>query len=103
VKRGRCNLEKKTNQKIIPYYVRINRLIRDIPSTSIMAGNKISNLRQVLQKEMQKRNLECRCIRCREARTRKIDIRETKLFVETYNAASGQEYFLSYVRGEALQ
>jgi len=36
-------------KKVIPTYVRVIRLIRDIPGESIIAGNKITNLRQVLQ------------------------------------------------------
>ena len=36
----------KVKSKIIPRYCRISRLIRDIPSTKIVAGNKITNLRQ---------------------------------------------------------
>ncbi len=50
----------------IPRYVRISRLIRDIPSHHIKAGNKMTNLRQVIQSEMNKRELKCNCLRCRE-------------------------------------
>ncbi|MBI4779075.1 tRNA uridine(34) 5-carboxymethylaminomethyl modification radical SAM/GNAT enzyme Elp3 [Candidatus Falkowbacteria bacterium] len=49
-------------KKIVPPYVRIIRLIRDIPGESIMAGNLITNLRQV----MKDRGVKCRCIRCRD-------------------------------------
>jgi len=50
----------------VPRYVRISRLIRDIPSHHIEAGNKMTNLRQVIQTEMAKRGLKCNCLRCRE-------------------------------------
>jgi len=36
-------------KKKIPPYVRIIRVIRDIPSQSIIAGNKLSNLRQIIK------------------------------------------------------
>jgi elongator complex protein 3 len=97
-------------KKIIPPYVRVNRLIRDIPSTRIEAGNKISNLREVIQKEMIKRGLRCKCIRCREVGHQNKNWRSEaklragaelcsatpKLFVQKYQASGGTEYFISF-------
>ena len=83
-------------KKSIPYRVRISRLIRDIPSESIMAGSKISNLRQFLQKKMHEEKINCKCIRCREARQKEISLKDAKLFQEKYQASGGTEYFLSY-------
>lgn len=83
-------------KKIIPYYIRIIRLIRDIPTTSIEAGNKVSNLRQTLQSQLHSEGLSCRCIRCREPRDQKITMGEEKLFIEKYKALGGTEYFLSF-------
>jgi len=83
-------------KKIIPYYARISRLIRDIPAESIEAGSKISNLRQFLQAEMNKKNIQCKCIRCREARQKSTNIKKAKLFIKKYQASEGIEYFLSY-------
>lgn len=74
----------------VPVYVRIIRLIRDIPGESIIAGNRITNLRQI----MQERGVICRCIRCREAKEIKLEP-EHKLQVLNYPAAGGQEYFIS--------
>ena len=95
-------------KKIIPPYVRVNRLIRDIPSPSIAAGNKISNLREVVAAEMARRGLACKCIRCREvghSLTLKGGLpgvlplgrdKKPKLFVRKYSASGGVEYFISY-------
>ena len=47
-------------------WIRLNRVIRDIPEHYISAGNPVTNLRQTLLKRMKKRGLKCRCIRCRE-------------------------------------
>jgi len=80
----------------LPYYVRVIRLIRDIPAESIEAGNKVSNLRDLLQKEMEEKGLYCKCIRCREARKQVTNINEAKLFTDKYPASDGTEYFLSY-------
>jgi elongator complex protein 3 len=78
-----------------PEYVRITRLIRDIPEESILAGNKISNLRQELQKILLAENKFCRCIRCREARE-KIIPANLKFSVLKYPASDGEEYFLQF-------
>jgi len=99
-------------KKIIPYYVRITRLIRDIPSTSIVAGNKVSNLRQILKKKSEEEGWHCKCIRCREIRNKEIPpdkacperepngggwgVRKLKLFRQDYDASSGKEIFLSF-------
>ena len=80
----------------IPYYVRINRLIRDIPKESIIAGNSITNLRQFLQKELKKQKKSCKCMRCREAREQINDIKKAKLFMQKYRASKGLEYFISF-------
>ncbi len=77
-------------KKNIPPYVRIIRLIRDIPSESIIAGNKITNLRQI----MKDKGVKCGCIRCREARELKIENYELKTI--SYSAGEGKEYFISY-------
>ncbi|MFH1535570.1 MAG: hypothetical protein ABIC96_00660, partial [Patescibacteria group bacterium] len=95
-------------KKIIPYYVRITRLIRDIPSTSIIAGNKVSNLRQVLDKKSKEENWKCKCIRCREVRNQIVPPdkggwgvensgdNNLKLFRQDYEASGGREIFLSF-------
>jgi elongator complex protein 3 len=78
-------------KKIVPRYVRIIRLIRDIPAESIIAGNLITNLRQ----EMKKQGAVCNCIRCREARDKPLP-KSLKLFITKYKASGGEEIFLSY-------
>jgi len=86
-------------KKIVPYYVRISRLIRDIPTESIIAGNKISNLRQLLSDDLKKKNVQCQCIRCREIghqNLEKINLTKPQLKIKKYNSSEGLEYFLSY-------
>jgi len=74
----------------VPIYVRIIRLIRDIPEESIMAGNKITNLRQI----MQARGVKCDCIRCREVKDGVVKA-GGRLNVLKYPASGGTEYFIS--------
>ena len=52
----------------IPRYCRVNRVIRDIPSTNVVEGNKRTSLRQDIQRELKRRGEACQCIRCREVR-----------------------------------
>lgn len=85
----------------VPRYCRISRLIRDIPSTSIVAGNAVTNLRQVVQAEMKKRGLRCACLRCREiGRAAQEEPRlaglKPALFDDEYVANAGTEHFLSF-------
>ncbi|MCB9803162.1 tRNA uridine(34) 5-carboxymethylaminomethyl modification radical SAM/GNAT enzyme Elp3 [Candidatus Nomurabacteria bacterium] len=87
-------------KKIVPPYMRINRLIRDIPEESIIAGNKITNLRQYLQNELKRQNLSCRCLRCREVKGEEFDIKQIELVKRQYNASEGKEWFLSFENKE---
>lgn len=89
----------------IPRYCRISRLIRDIPSTSIIAGNAMTNLRQVIQKRMREEGLSCACLRCREiGRAGEHDPSlmkaAPKLFDDVYEASEGEEHFLSFEDGK---
>ncbi len=87
----------KEAKKKIPYYVRIERIIRDIPSPRIVTGPaKISNLRQVVVKKIKQEGWKCKCIRCREVKE-KYNLKEKSyLFRENYNASGGKEIFLSF-------
>ncbi len=53
---------------LVPPYCRINRLMRDIPASYIVAGTRKSNLRQLVQQALEAQGLHCECIRCREVR-----------------------------------
>ncbi len=83
-------------KKIIPPYVRIIRLIRDIPGGYIAAGSKISNLRQYLASDQEKNRWKCKCIRCREVREDEIKLKDFKLKKTEYAVWGGKEIFLSF-------
>ncbi|MBI5045982.1 MAG: tRNA uridine(34) 5-carboxymethylaminomethyl modification radical SAM/GNAT enzyme Elp3 [Candidatus Niyogibacteria bacterium] len=82
-------------KKIIPPYVRIMRVIRDIPAEYIVAGSKITNLRQDLLSGDKR---ICRCIRCREIREEEARISDLALHKIEYAASEGREIFLSWER-----
>ena len=83
---------------LVPKYVRISRVLRDIPSKFIIAGLKDS-LRDIVKQRLTERGLECQCIRCREYGHRARqgwEIGEPKLRRMDYEAAGGREIFLSF-------
>ena len=85
----------KNIKKEIPYYVRIERIIRDIPAPLIVEGGaKCSNLRQIIEREIAKENWSCKCIRCREIKNLK-QASNVKMWREDYDSSEGKEIFLS--------
>ena len=85
-------------KSIVPKYVRISRVLRDIPSKFIVGGLKDS-LRDVAKQRMKEQGMECRCIRCREYGHRAQEgweIGEPQLVRMDYEASGGKEIFLSF-------
>ena len=81
----------------IPRYCRVNRVIRDIPSTNVVEGNRRTSLRQDVHDEMQRRGTRCECVRCREVRGKPIHPELLQLEDMVYQAGAAQEHFISYV------
>jgi elongator complex protein 3 len=80
---------RKFKAKIVPKWVRIGRLTRDITVQMIAGPNMPSNLRETLK-------VKCSCIRCREIKGQKI-VGEIKMETTRYLASEGTEYFLEFV------
>jgi len=92
-----------TIKQKVPSYVRIQRIMRDIPAFLIEAGCKKSNLRQLVHKRLEELKFKCNCIRCREygiiKREKNIEegfFNNIKLNRLDYKASLGEETFLSY-------
>jgi elongator complex protein 3 len=81
----------------IPRYCRVNRVIRDIPSTNVVEGNRRTSLRQDIHDEMQRRGTQCKCVRCREVRGKPVHPDALKLDDMVYQAGAAEEHFVSYV------
>jgi elongator complex protein 3 len=85
-------------KKNLPNYVRIVRLVRDIPSKSIIAGNKITNLREIVHKTMRQNNDMCKCIRCMEAKNKTIHSLKDVIFKKNkIKNLDAIEYFLRFM------
>ncbi|MGB9960051.1 MAG: tRNA uridine(34) 5-carboxymethylaminomethyl modification radical SAM/GNAT enzyme Elp3 [Candidatus Bathyarchaeales archaeon] len=88
-------------KKMVPPWVRIMRVQRDIPAPLIVAGVKQSNLRQLVQQKLKEEGLRCRCIRCREVGHRlladgvKPNPEKVEVSVTRYEASEGREIFIS--------
>ncbi len=83
---------------IVPPYVRISRVLRDIPVKFITAGLKDS-LRGPVKKRMEAKGTECNCIRCREYGHRARGGKNAGMPVLKrldYEASSCKEIFLSF-------
>jgi elongator complex protein 3 len=88
-------------KKVVPFWVRIMRVQRDIPAQLIVAGVKRSNLRQLVQQKLGEQGVRCRCIRCREVGHRmmfdkvKVDSDKVEILTRKYLASEGEEIFIS--------
>ena len=80
-----------------PAYCRVTRMIRDIPGTDIVVGNRLTNFRELVEKSAREGSR-----RVREIRSREIGLRtlapETELRFECleYASSRGRELFLQY-------
>ena len=81
-----------------PRWVRINRIVRDIPTTNVVEGFKKANLRQIAQQRLKKQGKSCQCIRCREVRRETVSPEELSLRVDSYRTDATLEHFLSFER-----
>lgn len=83
---------------LVPPWVRIQRVQRDIPLNLVSAGPERGDLRATIQQRMASLGLRCRCIRCREVgRFRgKLRPEELELVRRSYRASGGEEVFLSW-------
>jgi elongator complex protein 3 len=88
-------------KKIVPSWIRIMRVQRDIPAPLIIAGVNRSNLRQLVQQRLKQRGVRCRCIRCREVGHRmlmdkvKPNPENIRILTAKYTASEGEEMFIS--------
>jgi elongator complex protein 3 len=85
-------------KKMIPRWVRIMRVQREIESPDIIAGPKAGNLRQVVLDRLRREGVKCGCIRCRETGLRKRYPESDDVVLKRfdYQASDGREIFLSY-------
>jgi elongator complex protein 3 len=88
-------------KSLLPPYVRLQRIQRDIPAKLIVAGSRHSNFRQLARDRLEEQGGRCRCIRCREI-GRLPSEATAELTEERYSCCGGEEHFISAVSGDSL-
>ena len=84
-------------KRIVPPWVRIQRIQRDIPSRLVAAGVRASNVRQLAIARLRSEGTDCRCLRCREPGRRATPAPDAFRPRRTeYRANGGREVFLSW-------
>jgi len=81
-------------KSLLPDYVRLQRMQRDIPARLIIAGSKHSNFRQLAKKRLTEQGRKCRCIRCREVGRAPINGEKPIISVTEYKCCDGREFFI---------
>jgi elongator complex protein 3 len=82
---------------LTPEYCRLTRVVRDIPGTDIVDGNKLTNFRQVVETALAARGQASADIRAREVRHRRVDPGALRLDELTYTSSASDEIFLQYI------
>jgi len=90
---------KYVKKQVYPW-IRINRVFRDFPIKEIMGGSKVSHMRDLVLREMDKENLKCNCLRCREVKFQDYNPHDMKFTINKFTASMGTEYFLSYTSND---
>ncbi len=88
-------------KSLVPKWVRLQRIQRDIPASQILAGVRKSNVRQLAQNHLEQHGGRCRCIRCREVghnilKGREPEEEHIELTVESYDCCGGKEHFIAF-------
>jgi len=93
-------------KQIVPKYVRIMKIMRDIPAQHIISECRYSHLRDEINKKLEQLDIKCPCIRCREVghlMRKNIEIDSNfKLERINYDASGGKEIFLSFESSNAI-
>jgi len=84
-------------QGMIPEYVRLNRMYRDIPADEILAGSKLANLRQVTEVYMRTHDIHRRDISAREIRAKDNNPKDAIFEEYFYEASGGHEWFFQMI------
>jgi len=86
--------------KETPEYCRLTRVIRDIPGTDIVDGNKVTNFRQLVDIELKRQGVKSADIRAREIRKKEVTADDLRLDSVEYSSSTSDEIFLQYITDE---
>ena len=83
-----------------PEYCRLTRVIRDIPGADIVDGNKVTNFRQLVERELEARGGRSVDIRAREIGVKRVSESDLRLDRFSYESSIGDEIFLQVITDE---
>jgi elongator complex protein 3 len=83
--------------KLTPEYCRLTRIIRDIPSTDIVVGNKKTNFREIAERSLASKSEQSSDIRAREIKSQKVSLEDLSLDEVRYSTSVSEEIFLQYI------
>ncbi|KAI5172327.1 elongator complex protein 3 [Nematocida sp. LUAm3] len=85
---------------MVPPWIRIYRVQRDIPMTLVSSGVEHGNIREIVLSRMKEQGLSCRDVRTREVGINNIHTnqlpKDIELVRRDYSASNGWETFLAY-------
>jgi elongator complex protein 3 len=82
-----------------PRYCRLSRVVRDISSGDIVAGNKLSNFREIAERALRERGEPVVEIRSREIRDGAI-VTTPSLRTTEYASSAGEERFIEFISAD---
>jgi elongator complex protein 3 len=82
--------------RVTPPYCRVTRVIRDIPGTDIVEGNRLTNFRELVEEDLDDRSVARQEIRSREVRFQEIEDGALTLTEIEYETCIGREWFLQF-------
>lgn len=85
---------------LTPEYCRLTRVIRDIPSTDIVVGNKKTNYREIAEKSLAKKGLQSHDIRAREIKNQSVTLDDLSLDEVHYSTSVSDEVFIQFITKE---
>jgi elongator complex protein 3 len=83
-----------------PRWCRLTRVVRDFASHDIVAGTRVANLREVVERRLDAQGLRRQDIRSREVRGAAVEEAALSLAESAYATADGEERFLELVTPE---
>ncbi len=82
--------------EMVPPYIRLNRVYRDIPAHQILHGSHLANLRQVAEELLANRGGKVIDTASREVKGKLFTVENIELVTRDYEASKGHDYLITF-------
>jgi elongator complex protein 3 len=82
--------------EMVPPYIRLNRVYRDIPAHQILHGSHLANLRQVAEELLTSRRGKVVDTASREVKGKLFKVENIQLVTRDYEASQGHDYLITF-------